>query len=313
MTNMKRFEPIFEVAEKIYRIWERIPKTKILNQEATIRVPENVVDYSLAVSIPKNFRSIQSNVKINAPSITRASASSLYRTPKTIRGAMKSLPSGEGYVLYPKLLPSDSEIISLNVSYAIGDISLVEDLVERTWTHDPGGAEKNEYWIHAQLKHPKVLDSKFGRFDIREVDVTVDVAVHNELRTSIPSPFVRRLKIFFDLLSETDPRQQFRVIPQLRSLAREKTAGQEFKILKNLEGLFLPRTFSKFVDVIKDFRYSTCYKGKEFYDLPIEIIPKKMEIVSRTDLSLEKFASEGILTYKRDALMEAIKAIFFIK
>jgi len=308
--DVEWLKAIFGVAEHLLRIWQKIPRTEVLNQEATINVPESVVDYTLCIKIPSNFRSMRKNIEIIAPSIIRASASSLYPMPHSVRGAVKRLPSGEGYVLYPKLLPPECEIISMSVSYDIGDVTLLDDLVERTHAHEPSGPEKNEYWISAQLKHPKVLIDKFGRFDLRDVDVTVDVGIYNELKTTIPRSFVRRLRIFFDLMSETDPRQQFKVIPELRRLAMTKTAGREFDVLKDLETIFLPGEFSKFVEVLKDFRYSTCYKGKECYELPIEIIPKKMLVVSRTDLTLEKLAAEGILVYKQNLFRTAIENIF---
>jgi len=197
----------------------------------------------------------------------------------------------------------------MTVSYRIDDVSLLDDLVDRKKAHEPSGPESNEYWMTAQLKHPRVLIDRFGRFDLRDVDVTVDVGVHNELKATIPKPFIRRMKEFFDIMAETDPRQQFRAIPRLRRLTKGKTAGREFKILVDLESLFMPGTFSKYVEVFKDFRYSNCYKGKEFFELPIQIIPKKMNVISRTDLTLEKPAADGILVYRNNLFIDAIKEI----
>ena len=71
----------------------------------------------------------------------------------------------------------------------------------------------------------------------------------------------------------------------------------------------MPGAFSKYVDVLKDFRYSDCYKGKECYELPIEIIPKKVNVISRADLTLEKPAAQGTLIYKNNLLVEAINNI----
>jgi len=303
---------LFGVAEYVYKIWERIPKTKILNQETTINVPESVVEYTLAASIPPNFRSIRKVIEISAPSIIRVSASSLHPFPRTVREAIKRVQYDDGrvaYRLFPELLPPESDLISISVSYNIDDISLLDDLVHRTQGHEPGGAEGNEYWMHAALKHPKVLNDKFGRFDLRDVDVTVDVGVHNELKTTIPPSFIRRLKMFFDIMKETDPRRQHLALPQLRRLAQEKTAGREFKILVDLESLFLPGTFSKYIEVLKDFRYSTCYKGKECFELPIQIIPKKVNVISRADLTLEKPAADGTLVYKNNLFIDAIKDV----
>lgn len=303
-------ERVFGIAKHITDLWAKIPKTEILNQEASINVPESTVEYSLAIRIPTNLRSIRKKIEFPVPSITRITTTSLSPMPRSIRGAVKKLPSGEGYVLFPKLLPPDSEIISMSITYELQDLSLIDDLVHRTQTHEGGGTEQDEYWMHAQLKHPKVLAERFGRFDLRDVAVTVDVAVHNELRLAIPGPFITRLKIFFDLLKETNPRQQFKVIPTLRRLAKHKTAGREFEIFKDLDALFVPSEFSKFLEVFKDFRYSTCYRGREYFELPIEKIPKKMEVVSRADLTLDKPASDGILLYKRDSLMETLNGIF---
>jgi hypothetical protein len=212
-------------------------------------------------------------------------------------------------VLFPELLPPECDLISISTTYKIDDPSLLDDLVYRTQGHEPGGTENNEYWMSAQLKHPKVLRDNFGRFDLRAVDVTVDVGIYNELKNTIPPAFVRRLKAFFAVMAEKDPRRQHMAIPELRRLAREGTAGREFKIVVDLEALFMPGTFSKYVEVMRDFSYSDCYKGKECYELPIEIIPKTVNIVSRADLTLEKPAADGILVYKNSLFIEAIKKV----
>lgn len=303
-------ERIFGLGERIHGLWKKIPRTEIMNQEASINVPESTVDYSLAVRIPKNFRSIRKPIKFEVPSVQRVTVSSLSPVPKSVRGAIRNLPSDTGFELVAELLPSDAEIISMSVTYELEDFSLINNLVSRTHAHEGGGPEQNEYWMCAQLKHPTVLSERFGRFDLRDVAVSVDVAVHNELKLVVPSSFIRRLKIFFDLLRETNPRQQYRVVPTLRRLAKEKTAGRELEIFRDLDTLFVPTEFSKFIDVMKDFRYSTCQRGREYYDLPMERIPKKMEVVSRADLTLDKPASEGSLVYKKDEFMKALEDIF---
>ena len=312
MDEKELLKSLFGVAEYVYKIWEKIPKTKILNQETTINVPESVVDYTLAVRIPSNFRAIRKLIKISAPSIIRVSASSLHPFPRTVGEAIKRARYDDGrvvYALFPELLPPETDLISISVSYRIDDVSLLDDLVDRTKAHEPSGAERNEYWMSAQLKHPKILIDKWGRFDLRDVDVTVDVGVHNELKTTIPSSFIRRLQMFFDVMAEVDPRQQWKAIPALRRLTKGKTAGREFKVLVDLEALFLPGSFSRYIDVLKDFRYAGCYKGKEFFELPIQIIPKKMNIISRTDLTLEEPAANGVLIYRNNLLIDAIKDV----
>ena len=305
---------LFGIAEQVYNIWKKIPRTEILNQETTINIPESVVEYSIFVRIPPDFRSLRDPLMFCDPSIIRVSASSLHPFPKTLREVIQKRTYEDGrivYVLFPELLPPDTSLISMTVGYRISDINILEDLVDRQKAHEPSGPERNEYWMSAKLKHPKALVeyAKFSRFDLRDVDVTVDVGVHNELKATIPPSFIRRLKVFFDVMAEEDPRRQYMALPELRKLAKAGTAGREFKILVDLEALFFPNSFSKYVDVTKDFRYSDCYKSKEFYELPIEIIPKKINVISRADLTLEKPAAEGILIYKNNMLVNAIEEI----
>jgi hypothetical protein len=313
MEYMEASKTIFGVAEQIRKMWEKIPKTKILNEETTINVPESVIDYTLAASIPKNFRSLRKIIEFSIPSIIRINVASLHPFPHTVKEAIRKFTYENGrtfYALFPEFLPHDCDLISISVSYKIDDVSLIDQLVHRNKAHEPGGPERNEYWMSAQLKHPKVLTTKFGRFDLKDVDVTVDVGIQSELKTTIPNEFIRRLKTFFKIMSETDPRLQFRAVPELRRLARSSTAGREFDIIAELESLFLPRTFSKYVDIRKDFHYSDCYKGSECYELPLQIVPKKMNVISRVDLSLEKPAGEGTLVYKNGEFIKALKQIF---
>jgi hypothetical protein len=313
MEHLQSAKTIFGAAEQVHKLWEKIPKTKILNEETTINVPELIVEYTLAASIPKSLREARKIIEFPIPSIVRFNVAALHPFPHTIKGAVRRFTYDNGrivYALYPELLPPECDIISITVSYKIDDSSLIEQLVNKNKAHEPSGPERNEYWMSAQLRHPKVLDQKFGRFDLKDVDVTVDVGIQSELKNTIPNPFIKRLKTFFAVLSETDPRQQFKAVPELRKLARTSTAGREFDIMAELEALFMPRAFSKYVEVLRDFHYSNCYKGTASFDLPLQVIPKTMNVISRVDLSLERPAGEGTLVYKNNKLIEALKQIF---
>ncbi|WNZ29986.1 MAG: hypothetical protein IAX21_03770 [Candidatus Bathyarchaeota archaeon] len=304
---------IFGVAEQIKKVWEKIPKTKILNQENSIIVPENLIEYSMFIKIPSNFRSIRKKIKIDNPDVTKISVSALHPLPMTLRGIVTECVTEDGRTIHaitPSELPKDCDLISVTVCYKIKQ-TLLDDLVDRKTAHEPSGSEMNEYWMSAKLKHPKALTehANFKRFDLNDVDVTVDVGVHNELKNSIPNSFIRRMKEFFTIMEETDPRRQWLAIPKLRQLAKSETAGREFNLVVDLESLFFPEEFAKYIDVTKDFKYSSCYKGKEAYELPMPIIPKKMNVISRTNLTLEKPAAEGILVYKNKKFIDAIKQI----
>lgn len=55
----------------------------------------------------------------------------------------------------------------------------------------------------------------------------------------------------------------------------------------------------------QDFRYANCYAGRERYDLPIEVIPKRMEVISRADISLEVPAANGKIIYRKKQFRDA--------
>lgn len=309
----KGLEGLFRIPALLHELWKKIPRTEILNQESTIEVPESTAEYSMFIKIPPDFRSLRKPIKIDEPSITSISVSSLHPFPQTLRNVVTKRVDEGGkvvYLLFPELLPSACDMISMTTKYSIAGTSIVDDLVDRKSAHEPSGPERNEYWMSAKLKHPKALsdEAHYGRFDLSDVDVTVDVGVHNELKT-IPSALVQRVKAFFDIMGEIDPRQQYKAVPRLRQLALAGTAGKEFKILVDVEALFVPEEFSKYVDIAKDFKYSTCYKGKEFYELPIPMIPKKMNVISRANLTLEKPTAEGTLVYKSTMFIDAIKGV----
>lgn len=304
----------FRIADYVYQIWKKIPRIEVLNQETTINVPESLIEYTIALRIPSSFRSLRKPIEFNSRSIIRVTAVSLHPFFGTIRDAVRKYEHENGsinFVLFPELLPADTDSISLSVSYTIDDPLLIDGLVDRQNAHEPAGLDRNEYWMSAQLKHPKILRQNFGfgRFDLKDVDVTVDVGVHNELKTSLPPAFIGRLKTFFAIMAESDPRRQYLAVPKLRQLAKEKTSGREFEILSELESLFLPITFSKYIDVKQDFHYSDCYKSKECFELPVEIIPKRMNVISRADLTLDEPTAQGILLYKNNQFIEAIKKI----
>lgn len=306
----KILEQLFGIAGQILNIWKKIPKTEILDQESTINVQGSYVEYSIAVRIPSSFRFFRKPIQIPITTLLRASVSSLSPMPRSLPNVIHRSISGDGFVLFPERIPSDVEIISMSVSYPITRASVMNDFVEIKKTHDPGGDDRNEYWYSTLLKHPKILEDDFGRFDVRDVDVTIGVSVQEELGISIPGSFKSRLKAFFELFYETDPRQQWKAIPKLRALSRKPTAGKEMTILNDIKTLFIPRRFSKFIEIKHDFRYSTCYSGKECFDLPIDIIPKTMQVVSRADLTLEKPAAEGVLIYKKDLFQKALEELF---
>jgi hypothetical protein len=82
------------------------------------------------------------------------------------------------------------------------------------------------------------------------------------------------------------------------------------KSLSNLQQLFFPSKFCKFIDVQNDFQYSECLQGANYYDaVPFPTWPKSMKVISRTTLNLEKCASEGKVIYKKDDFLDQVSKV----
>lgn len=132
----------------------------------------------------------------------------------------------------------------------------------------------------------------------------------------IPSVFRKQLETAVKLLSKHHGSRdvQFKLLAQHRQLLRarkEKYYGEIFEILEEIQEVFSPLTFEKFVEVKKDFHYFDCERGKDFYEtLPFPTWPKSMKVISRTDINFERPAADGLLIFKRKNLMDEIEKIF---
>ena len=205
----------------------------------------------------------------------------------------------------------------LDVDYFIEDKRFIDALVNRSVARESSGDETKEYWMVAQLKHLDVLKHEFGYIELKDIDFGVNVSVYNEIKMKVPSIFKRQLETAVKLLSKHHGGrdEQFKLLVQHKQLLRaqkEKYYGEElFEILDELQEIFSPITFGKFVDVEKDFYYYNCVRGKDFYEtLPFPTWPKSMKVISRTDINFDKPAANGLLIFRKKDFMKELERIF---
>jgi len=170
--------------------------------------------------------------------------------------------------------------------------------------------DRDEYWMHAQLKHLSVLKTTYGRLDLRDMDFILDVGIHQTLKTRIPTQIIRELEVIRDLISETDRGRKFKLAFKHLQMRRRRQIRDVQNTLADLQKIFLPTTFSTFIEVERPFRYSDSVRGSDFYDIPFQTFPKTMKVISRTDLSLSTPAADGKLIFKRKELGDEISKIF---
>jgi len=285
---------------------------KILGQDMRIDCPQSIQHYSVVFET-KSTRIFPKKKKFNFGRVRRVSLRpiiSLQPVPDAISFTQN------GFEINLRKLERNTSYL-LDVEYFIEDRRFIDALVNRNVAKESVGDETKEYWMVAQLKHLDVLKREFGYIELKDLDFSVDVSVYNEIKMKVPSIFRQQLEIAVKLLSKHHGGrdEQFKLLAQHQQLLRarkEKYYGEEiFKILEEVQEIFSPLTFRRFVDVQKDFHYYNCERGKDFYEtLPFPTWPKSMRVISRTDINFDKPAADGLLIFKKRDFMDELEKIF---
>lgn len=276
-------------------------------RELVLECPESVQKYSLLLE-PK-ARSIEQGktLRLESGEVQRASIKQLRgfaSIPNTIAvdsGGitidLSDLQSGEQYIV--------------DIEYKINDPRFIDSLVDRHKLRETPSELMNEYWMVAQMKHLEALKESFNRIDIRNIDFGVDVGIHQDINLTVPSEFKQQIQSIISLLGKSGRSEKFRDFKRFQYLQRRKYGGRELELLAELQELFLPLSFSRFVEVEKQFYLHACERGTDFYDrLPIPTWPKYMRVVSRTSLNFEQPAADGILRYKKKDFLREVESKF---
>lgn len=284
---------------------------KIEGQEMTVLCPESTQKFSIALT-PKTSHLLPKSVKFPYGIPIRIELRQVMGL-LNLSDAVEIMTNGFKVKLN-KLTPG--ELYILDVEYHIDDHRFVDTLVDRPRPYDvPHTPDENirQYEMSAQLKHLSVLKQKYYNVNLRDVDFTVDIAVHQDVKTTVPGIFRQQMETLVEFSKKKGRSEKFRLMMRHLQLQKRKYGGKELDILENLHELFTPIKFRRFVDVMKDFHYSDCMRGTDFYDtLPFPTWPKSMKIVSRTDLNLERPAAEGVLAYKHADFVSEIEKVFDI-
>jgi len=304
----KTAKSLFGLVEKINKTLSEMKDLEILNQELVAKTPELLGEYSVAISSGPFVRKL----KFPFPAIVNLYAHSMPDYSDQ-RQAISRLKDGFEISL-DRILPTSNNLL-LSFEFRIKDNKFVKKLVRKDVQHDsPRGLEdeSDEYWMHAQLKHLKILERLYRRLDLRDIDFGVNVAVHQDLKTAIPSDFVRNLKIIAEWIKTKDRVKKWRLGWEHLRLGPKSYTGKENELISDIQSLFFPQEFKRFVEVTEPFRYYESVRGVDFYDLPFQAFPKTMTVVSRTTLNLESPAAKGKLIYKKHVLRDEISRILGI-
>jgi len=279
---------------------------KIRGRDMRICCPDSIQTYSVSFE-SKGVPFFTKKRKFKFGKVRRVSLRSV-QALQTISKAIDIVE--DGFEINLKFL-QPGELYILDIEYLIDDPNFIDSLVYRKVTRDIPKEKKKEYWMTAQLKHLDVLKQDFGFIELRDLDLNVNVGVHQDISLKIPGAFKKQLETVSKLLKPIGRGMTFELYSRLLHQQKSKFGGKEYEILRNLQDLFVPYEFKRYLDVKYDFTYSNCFRGTEYYDLlPFPTWPKFMNIISRTDLNFDKPAANGLLIFKRKDFIVDIAKIF---
>ncbi|WP_135609679.1 hypothetical protein [Methanococcoides sp. AM1] len=204
------------------------------------------------------------------------------------------------------------DLFSVEISYRMDD-SFLKSLVNTRSSPEPL-TDKVKYELSAQLKNPEGLRMAFSEIDIEEFPMTARVHVADRINTNVPDYVKEMVKLESEILNDRNPHSWVKE-KQLKhrkvQLQRKLGKGDLLDKVQDLSSLLTPNNFMNYVQIMDDFKLSECERGSEFFRaLGSCQLPKFMNVVSRTDLSLEKPASRGTMTYDSKKFGEEIINLF---
>jgi hypothetical protein len=302
-TGARQALKVAETITKSIEAHERYVEQK--SRELALRFPERTGELSLALEIKSGFWG--GKIHFPVPSVIQASVHSF----PAFRAEDQALSkAGDEYVLDSGKLSKEIQSLLLRFEYRLEEPRFLDALIQRNGQLDPrsGNDKIDSYWLAAQLRHLSVLSAFFQKLEIRGLECSVDVAVHQEVEPNVPSGFIRAVERQAEFGISRDREKLLRLRrEQLRDV---KFAGKTEGFVERLREVFMPSRFSKHLDVLDPFHFWECQQGRQLFEIPYLQLPKAMTVISRTDLTLTDPAKSGKLIYRKAEIRNEIEEIF---
>jgi len=307
--SLATISKIFKVTDKIDKIMLESKAFDIRSKEFQLKSLEETMEYSMVV-LPKEDLDHCQNISfrdIDLRRLTIISSPGFEEAKESVSRIEEGLT--KGFIVDPRKLDQNADEFLFRFEIQTAIEPYMKDLVRRDHEIDSTGDETNTYWLHAQLKEVRPFKDALRKMNLLDIPFIVNVGIYQDVKMKFPTRRQKELEIIAKWTRELDKerkrRLDFEHITLKRIRHKEKNITQ---LLTDLQALFKPEIFKSFVEVRDRFYYSNCFAGADFYDeIPFKTYPKWMSVLSRTDLSLERQASEGKLIYKRKSFQEAIE------
>jgi hypothetical protein len=206
---------------------------------------------------------------------------------------------------------SPGELHLLTIDYEVPDTRFLDALVDRVVPRDvPQSADDKTrvYEMSAQLRFVGVLKDKYSGVNLREVPLTVSVAVHQDIKTAVPTVLIQQLENLLNISRPKGRSEMFQLAMRQYQLQKHSGGTRGLEKLNEIRELFTASSFSKHVSVERDFRYADCFRGKEYYDnIPFLSWPRDMKVITTAALSLSQPLAEGKLVYRHAEFVDQVR------
>jgi hypothetical protein len=208
----------------------------------------------------------------------------------------------------------DYESFRLEIAYRM-DEEWLNGIVYSRHSPEPL-TDATKYNLSAQLRDPNSLIEGFSEFQIEEYPLTARVLIQENINTNIPQYVKQMTEIEANILKDYDPRAGLKIMALQRRRAQlyHDLKSEDLQTKMNQLSYFLrPQNFLNYITRLddSDFRLHCCEWGEDLFQaLGLLKLPKAMNVISRTDLSLKKPASAGAMIYQSGKFSQDIQNVF---
>ncbi|MHA1227898.1 MAG: hypothetical protein ACTSPV_14220 [Candidatus Hodarchaeales archaeon] len=295
----------FKITNKIDQILIDYGFFKIETKDLILKANEGTIEYSPTV-IPTKKPLYIKNLNFFDITLRRLTVIS---SPGFIEEKSSVNRTEKGFILIPKNFTKTALEFQIKFEIEYDIEYVVNDLVRRDHQVEAVSEDRDMYWLHAQLKQLDPIEKILRNASLIDIPFIVNVGIHQDIKTKFPKRRQEELELIAEWSRTVDRNKKAALNIQHMNFKRQKPGEKEITdVLRDLQSLFIPTRFKTFIMVGKDFYYSECFQGADFYDdIPFKTYPKWMSVISRTDLSLAKPVAKGELIYKKLDFQKAIE------
>lgn len=311
MTNksIPKLSELLEVTKKIDRLLAGTGRFDLSTRTFVLKSYEGIMEYSVVAEpltelkqfIPVSFEDI------NLRRVTVISSPNFSDQSACISTFGSSV--SRNIIFNPQKLESNAGSYNFKFEIECDIETITGDLVTRNHQIETSDDEKSTYWLSAELKELSSVVPLLKRMELTDIPFSLDVAIHQDVKVKFPNNRQKELELIAEWARSSDRNIKQAIDFQHIRLKKEHPKQKDItKVLGDLQNLFVPYRFSDFIEVLKEFYYSDCLRGAEFYDqIPFRSFPKWMSVICRTSVSTDKPASDGELVYKKGEFQAAVE------